>query len=95
MKQLNEKTAKVNGVEVEIIEMVGDFLIVQEVVSHQVYTLMIEQLDSCEPVAYNEPTSNIVSLKEWSKWQKRTRTKATTAAEPSKRPRRSPLLRVL
>jgi hypothetical protein len=64
------ESLKVNGKDVEVIEIFDLFVLIQEIKSGEIYLVHHKQFDDHNNSEYNEPISNVVSLEEYRKWQK-------------------------
>ena len=69
-----KKRYKFKGKPVDIIEMFDLGVVVQDVESKDIFTILYDELDSPQDVGYNNE-SNIISLKGWKEWQRKTKKK--------------------
>lgn len=71
------KALSVDGKEVEIIEMIGEILIVQEIETKVIYNIYHYDLDKLEiPEPSDKMDSNVISISGWEQWKKRKKQKS-------------------
>jgi hypothetical protein len=71
------KVLSVDGKEVEIIEMIGEILIVQEIKTKIIYNIYHYDLDKLEiPEPNDKMDSNVISITGWEQWKKRKKQKS-------------------
>lgn len=83
------ETCKVNGVPVEVIECFKEHILVQEVVSRDIYLVFYWQIDPSETIGYNSNDSNIISLKGWLQWQEEKEQLEKLRNRPKKRKKKA------
>jgi len=79
------REVKAHGVSVDILELFDDLILIQEIISKNIYLITYNCIDPHDNIGYNskcEEDSNVISLKGWSRWQGR-----------KKQPKKKPLLK--
>lgn len=61
-------------IDAEVIELLGDFVLIQELISKNIYLIDCNCIEPEYEIGYNnncEEKSNIISLEGWTRWRKR------------------------
>lgn len=57
------ENVSVNEVEIDIVQQMGDYIVVQEKITKAIYVILVSELDSPDPVSYNNDLdNNVISL---------------------------------
>lgn len=62
--------AKINGKQVDVIECFENFILVQNIVTKEIFLASYGQFDSCESDSYTLK-SNVISFEGWKSWEEK------------------------
>jgi len=88
----------IKGIWIEIIEIFGELLVIQEIISKAIRTIFYYELDQADDNSKIKEESNIYSLRGWTECQKelaKTKQKAEPDTRPKQRSKPLPFLKLL